>query len=74
MLIWSEFPLPDNVGSASLRDGKVQGARQKVSGLQQYNTFRLTIVTGWYCALQSLYTVFSTSPTARSVSGAPCPR
>ena len=32
MLVWSEFPLPDDVGSAGLQDGKVQGARQKVSG------------------------------------------
>lgn len=45
-----------------------------VSGLQHCNTSRLTIVTGWYCELQSLYTVFSTSPTARSFSGAPFPR
>jgi len=43
LLVWSEFPIPDDVGSTSLRDREVQGARQKVSGLWQHNISRFNI-------------------------------
>lgn len=48
--------------------------KPKVSGLGQYNNFRLSLVTGLYCPLRhrpirSLYPRLSISPIAGSISG-----
>jgi hypothetical protein len=46
----------------------------EVPEMEQYNNFRLTLVTGWYFPLQirplwSIYTVLNASPTTERTSG-----